>query len=264
MEHLDSGHLRGNMDLDKFYDVLRDAPNVNLTMGNVPEFDFFLDYGASNGIALDFLAYSLATVYWETAGTMKPVREAYWLSEDWRKRNLRYYPYYGRGYVQLTWEFNYKKATEYFRKVLKIDVDFVKNPDLVMNKQYSIIIMFVGSKEGWFTGKKFDDYIDGIDESDDEDLREYKAARRVINGTDKALTIGKLALAFEKALRAGKYVPMKDILPIPQPGTTTQPVVDDPGVDTPEDKETPEEAPVSILQAILKLLAKLFGDKNVH
>lgn len=252
------------MNLDKFYDVLRGAPNVNLTMGNVPEFDFFLDYATSKNCPLDFLAYTLATVYWETAGTMLPVREAYWLSEDWRKRNLRYYPYYGRGYVQLTWEVNYKKATDYFNKVLGIKVDFVKNPDLVMDKRYSIIIMFVGSKEGWFTGKKFDDYIDGIDESDDEDLREYKNARRVINGVDKSLTIGNLALIFEKALRVGKYAPMRDVLPIPKPAEPTQPIVDDPGVDTPEKKETPEEAPVSILGAILKLLAKLFGGKNVH
>ena len=49
-------------------------------------------------------AYGLATAWWETNKTMQPVREAYWLSEAWRKPNLRYYPHYGRGYVQLTWK----------------------------------------------------------------------------------------------------------------------------------------------------------------
>ena len=48
------------------------------------------------GIGLDTqIAYVLATVEHETANTFKPIKEAYWLSENWRKRNLRYYPYYG-------------------------------------------------------------------------------------------------------------------------------------------------------------------------
>lgn len=44
----------------------------------------------------------------ETASTFAPVREAFWLDEAWRQNNLRYYPYYGRGYIQLTWESNYQ------------------------------------------------------------------------------------------------------------------------------------------------------------
>jgi hypothetical protein len=52
----------------------------------------------TQGIGLDTqVAYVLATTEWETAQTFKPVREAFWLSEDWRRRNFRYYPYYGRG-----------------------------------------------------------------------------------------------------------------------------------------------------------------------
>ena len=43
-----------------------------------------------------WLAYMLATTFHETARTMLPVREAYWLSEDWRKQHLRYWPWYGR------------------------------------------------------------------------------------------------------------------------------------------------------------------------
>ena len=46
----------------------------------------------------------LATVEWETNKTFQPVREAYWLNEDWRRAHLKYYPYYGRGFVQLTWK----------------------------------------------------------------------------------------------------------------------------------------------------------------
>src|SRR5262245_39782274 len=62
------------------------------------------------GWPLAFTAYALATASHETAHTMQPVREAFWLSEDWRKANLRYHPFYGRGYVQLTWKANYERA----------------------------------------------------------------------------------------------------------------------------------------------------------
>lgn len=41
------------------------------------------------------IAYVLATTEWETANTFKPVKEAYWLSEEWRRKNLRYFPFYG-------------------------------------------------------------------------------------------------------------------------------------------------------------------------
>lgn len=50
----------------------------------------------------------LATVAIETAHTFKPVVEAFWLSDAWRWQNLRYAPYWGRGYVQLTWQENYR------------------------------------------------------------------------------------------------------------------------------------------------------------
>lgn len=245
------------MNLDKFYAALR-GTKVNLTMGNVPEFDLFLKWGKQYKVPLFKMAYDLATSYWETAGTMLPVREAYWVenAEAWRKKNLRYYPYYGRGYVQLTWDFNYKKATEYFKKVLKIDVDFVKNPDLVMNKEYAAIILFVGSEQGWFTGKKLDDYIDEIDESDAEDLQEYKNARRVINGTDKALEIANLAILFEKALKAGGYDNNNVVI---LPSKPVQALPDDPGVIEPETTKPSVQPPVSILEGFIKFLKGLFS-----
>lgn len=50
----------------------------------------------------------LATIAIETAHTFKPVTEAFWKDDAWRWANLRYAPYWGRGYVQLTWEENYR------------------------------------------------------------------------------------------------------------------------------------------------------------
>ena len=42
-----------------------------------------------------WVAYIMATVKHETNNTFEPVEEAYWLSESWRKANLRYYPWHG-------------------------------------------------------------------------------------------------------------------------------------------------------------------------
>ncbi len=93
-----------------------------------------------------WLAYMLATAFHETARTMQPVKEAYWLSENWRKANLRYYPYYGRGYVQLTWKNNYSRASAY------VGADLAAKPDLALRPDIAAVVMFAGMVEGWFRG----------------------------------------------------------------------------------------------------------------
>lgn len=136
------------------------------------------------GIGLNTqVAYVLATVKWETAQTFKPVKETFWKSEEWRKTNLKYYPYYGRGYVQLTWKFNYSK----YSKLL--DMDLVNNPDLVMNPDIALFILVDGFKHGAFTGRKITDYIN-------KDKTDFINARRCINGIDHAKNIALLANDF--------------------------------------------------------------------
>lgn len=229
------------MDLKVFYDSIR--KDIKLTDENVKGFDTVLGYlERVIPTNVNHAAYVLATAYWETAKTMQPVREAFWKDEAWRKKNLRYFPYYGRGYVQLTWDYNYKKASDYF------GVDFVKNPDLVMDTQYALPILVVGMQKGWFTGKDMDDYIDDIDEIDDEDFKEYVQARRVVNGTDKADQIAKLALIFEKALKEAGYG-----LKQPQ----------EPVEELPDEEAMPDYSNVkSLLEALYSLLDKWFGKKG--
>lgn len=53
----------------------------------------------------------ISTIAIETAHTFKPVPEAFWMpgGDVWRMNNLtRYAPYWGRGYIQLTWKENYE------------------------------------------------------------------------------------------------------------------------------------------------------------
>lgn len=188
------------MDREKFYEVLR--PHMNLTRGNVYGCERLLDYIEANPMNPNIAAYAFATAWWESGQTMAPVKEAYWLSEDWRKRNLRYYPWYGRGLVQTTWEENYRKVA----KLIGLPEDFfVGDPDKLLEWAYAVPALFEACKAGIYTGKSFQDYIDEQDESDAEDFKEYKAARRVVNGTDKDDTIANLALHFEHAIRGAGY-----------------------------------------------------------
>lgn len=131
-------------------------------------------------------AYVLATTEWETAQTFQPVREAFWLSENWRREHLRYYPYYGRGYVQLTWETNYRK----YGQILGLDL--VGQPDLAMDPDVALFVLVHGFKTGTFTGRAITDYIDA-------QRTDFVGARRCINGRDHAHDIAQLAEAYLQA-----------------------------------------------------------------
>lgn len=151
---------------------------------------------AAQGLTLAAqVAYVLATVEWETSRTFAPVREGLKASEAWRKRKLRYFPYYGRGFVQITWEFNYKQ----FSELLNIDlVDDPRDPndnldpDRALDPDVALFILVYGFKNGLFTGKKITDYIrtGHVD---------FRHSRRCINGMDRA---GEIAALAEKHLKA--------------------------------------------------------------
>lgn len=128
-------------------------------------------------------AYIIATAYWETNRTFEAVKEAYWLSEEWRRNNLRYYPYYGRGIVQTTWKYNYQRYSD----ILKIDL--VNNPDKALDPDISLFILTHGFKYGVFTGRKLEDYVNS-------NKTDFLNARRCINGTDKAKEIADIANDF--------------------------------------------------------------------
>lgn len=174
-----------------------------LTQEEVNDLTTFLDLVEANYKMFNIpqWAYVFATTFHETNGTFRPVKEAYWLSESWRKNNLRYYPWYGRGYVQITWEDNYRKFTPI------IGVDLLKNPDDTMIPMNAFSILVIGFQKGLFTQRKvrgkylpnkISDYI--YINKKGEQVRDFDGARRCINGTDKATLISNYARTFEKLL----------------------------------------------------------------
>lgn len=136
------------------------------------------------GIGLDTqIAYVLATAKWETNHTFKPVREAYYLDPAKAEAHLKqksYYPYYGRGYVQLTWKRNYSVYSTIMREKLTAD------PDAALDPEISLFVLVHGFKLGKFTGRKIEDYITST-------KTDFKNARKCINGLDKWAEIKKIA-----------------------------------------------------------------------
>lgn len=168
-----------------------------------------IDACKKRGLLRNQCAYVLATAWHETAHTMLPVKEAYWLSESWRRKNLRYFPWYGRGFVQLTWETNYRKAKK------ETGVDVVSNPDRAMEPKVAAEILVVGMQQGWFTEKKLSDYIT-LSKSD------FRNARKIVNGMDKASLIASHAEDYDALLKAEGYG--VDPAPSPSPKPSTKPV----------------------------------------
>ena len=155
---------------------------------------------AVGGCLINEAAYMLATAYHETAHTMQPIEEyGKGRGRDYGKRlKMSRKPYsdtlplyYGRGYVQLTWYENYEKAGK------KVGVDLLNEPGWALSAPIAAKIMREGMIEGWFTGKKLNDYV-GLRTAD------YVSARRIINGMDKAQLIAGYAVVFELALRKAK------------------------------------------------------------
>lgn len=179
-----------------FYDYIRgDAGELfpKMTAVQLQGVEALLAYGAGK-LPLSWMAYCLATPYHETGKIMQGVKEGFNLSDAWRQKNLRYYPWYGRGLVQLTWEKNYKAASEL------VGENLIANPDLALDLHIGVKILIEGMLTGLFTGKKLRDYL-----PNEPKREQYAAARRIINGTDKADLIAGYAIEFEKALKLGDW-----------------------------------------------------------
>jgi len=123
------------------------------------------------------LAYILATVFHETAQKMQPIAEA---GSDAYLRSKPYWPWIGRGLVQLTWQTNFAKFG-------------VKNPIDAQSWPVALDICFRGMTHGMFTGRKLSDFLRAGD-------FDYFNARTIINGHDRAALVAGYASHFRDAL----------------------------------------------------------------
>lgn len=161
---------------------------------------------------LRWLAYMLATVKHECADTWRPI-------EEYGKGKGRPYgkpvtvkdeagnsytnTYYGRGYVQLTWDYNYRSMGKALGKRLLYE------PSLALDPAIAYAIMSYGMRTGAFTGAKLARFInaEGCD---------YVNARKIINGLDQANRIAAYARKLETVLR-GSVIAAMDGVPAPAP-----------------------------------------------
>jgi hypothetical protein len=144
---------------------------------------------------LRWLAYMLATVYHETAQKMWPVTE--YGSQSYLQ-GKPYWPYIGRGFVQLTHEENYRNASAALSLI--DDRDLVEHPEVALDSLISAMILFRGMSEGWFTGRMLGMYF-GPDYDDPVN------ARQIINGNDDDELIAGYHDTFLEALQAASFSP---------------------------------------------------------
>ena len=152
---------------------------------------------ASRGIAdPKMVIYAFATINVETS-TFKPVPE-------WGRGEGRYRTptgdYYGRGFIQLTWEANYRGAGN------AIGVDLIHNPDLALNPEVAAKIF------AWFlTAGNHEQRI-----RDALNVGDLGAARAVVNGGTNGLQ------GFSNAYNKGLEV-FQAPAPAPAPAPDPQP-----------------------------------------
>lgn len=194
-----------------FYDHVRRSPfGGSLTNAQVQGMDALLDFidrfewwpRDNETKFFDYWnAYVFATAKHETAHTMQPITEmgsqAYLQGKD-------YYPYIGRGFVQLTWQENYAKSDKAIAENGWVhdpsrfpdgEVHQEKYLDQALDLEVAGINIFKGMHEGWYTSKKLWDYLTNH-------KQDYFEARRIVNGTDMAGTIAAIADDFEIAFDA--------------------------------------------------------------
>jgi len=196
----------------KFFDGVKDRIDPTLNQEQVDGFEFLLTSFENDPQWKDVrhCAYGLATVWHETAYSMQPVEEGYYLGSRAKRfqKTLRYYPYFGRGYVQLTHKTNYAKAGSAF------GVDLVNNPNMALDPAIAFKCLG-GMFKGWYGGK-LGTYINAS-------KTDYVNARRCVNILDKAGLIAGYAKSFEKILNSAATSTATDVAANTTTNTATTP-----------------------------------------
>jgi len=146
--------------------------------------------------SVGWMAYALATAWHECR--LRPIAE---IGKGRGRKYGKVGKYgqvpYGRGLVQLTWDFNYEWAD----KALGLNGSLLRNFDRALEPDIAARILVIGTETGAFTGKALRHYISG----EVGTLAQFTQARRIINGTDRAALIAGYAEMFQAALQAGQW-----------------------------------------------------------
>lgn len=212
-------------DRKKFFDGFRQWQGI-VTPKQVEGLTYLLDCIENDPfmIRVDWISYCLGTTFHETAHTFMPIHE--YGSRAYFIKNYGYhgpnskgaqlgndtleegYDYAGKGFVQLTGEYNYENMEIALRKEYPaLIADFQRrtgktfdltvgdqpndkdDPKNAMDPKIAYAIMSYGMRHGTFTGKSLGDYFS-------KSRREWVSARRIINGLDKAQRIAEYAMEF--------------------------------------------------------------------
>jgi putative chitinase len=174
------------MQAQEFISKFNEAFNARLSPRQCASIDFLFSEMQKQEVTDNRQrAYILATVFHECnflsirerrARPTTPEQKQIW---TWQNR---YWPsgYYGRGFSQLTWRFNYEK----FSRV--VGADLVKNPDLALQPGIGAIIIVYGMKHGSFTaGRQRLESTNRLSKyfPIGSDVAQWENARKIVNGT---------------------------------------------------------------------------------
>jgi putative chitinase len=173
-------------DHDKFFTSYKGQFGPNLSQSQVDGIESMLTQLESDADVNDerWAAYMFATVKHECDDKWQPIEEygkgarrAYGISKTVTGSDGQTYTnkYYGRGYVQLTWDYNYKNLST----ALGLGDALHIHPEQVLEPDIAYKVMSYGMRNGTFTGRNLARYINatGCD---------YFNARKIINGLDRA------------------------------------------------------------------------------
>lgn len=175
------------IDRKKFFEAITPIPLPRPRRpSQVKTLDAMIDEAERRDLDLRVLAYMMATALREVGSNLAPVRE--WFAKTdaaarAKARGKKYgvvkngQVYYGRGLVQVTWDFNYKRLTEAARKA-GFDVDFVNNPDLLLEFNWAVWAMFEGMLGGFY-GPPVTKFFTAT-------VTDWRNARRSVNVLDHA------------------------------------------------------------------------------
>ncbi|MFC3075839.1 hypothetical protein [Shinella pollutisoli] len=194
-----------------FFDQVRNRLfDGGLRRGQVDGLTAILDRweGTIPGADDRWLAYMLGTAHHETGRTMQAVRETFaptddraiailerafaagrlaWVRTPYWRKDEEGRSWLGRGLVQLTHKTNYETMAR------ETGIDLLGHPERAMELDVAVTVMFTGMIKGSFTGRKLADYFSPSKE-------EWKPARRIINGLERAELVASYAKAYYGAI----------------------------------------------------------------